>query len=85
MCIRDRFQIGFIEILFIGLIVLLLFGPERLPEISKIIIKNTTRLKRKFSSFREDIERDIGADEIKQDIFNEFKLEELEKNESEKS
>ena len=79
------FQIGFIEILFIGLIVLLLFGPERLPEISKIIIKNTTRLKRKFSSFREDIERDIGADEITQDIFNEFKLEELEKNESEKS
>lgn len=79
------FQIGFIEFLFIGLIILLLFGPERLPEISKIIIKNTTRLKRKFSSFREDIERDIGADEIKQDIFNEFKLEELEKNESEKS
>ena len=79
------FQIGFIEILFIGLIILLLFGPERLPEISKIIIKNTTRLKRKLSSFREDIERDIGADEIKQDIFNEFKLEELEKNESEKS
>ena len=79
------FQIGFIEILFIGLIILLLFGPERLPEISKIIIKNTTHLKRKFSSFREDIERDIGADEIKQDIFNEFKLEELEKNESEKS
>ena len=79
------FQIGFIEILFIGLIILFLFGPERLPEISKIIIKNTTRLKRKFSSFREDIERDIGADEIKQDIFNEFKLEELEKNESEKS
>ena len=79
------FQIGFIEILFIGLIILLLFGPERIPEISKIIIKNTTRLKRKFSSFREDIERDIGADEIKQDIFNEFKLEELEKNESEKS
>jgi len=34
------FQIGFIEILFIGLIILLLFGPERLPEISKIIIKN---------------------------------------------
>ena len=79
------FQIGFIEILFIGLIILLLFGPERLPEISKIIIKNTTRLKRKFSSFREDIERDIGADEIKQDIFNEFRLEEIEKNESEKS
>ena len=79
------FQIGFIEILFIGLIILLLFGPERLPEISRIIIKNATRLKRKFSSFREDIERDIGADEIKQDIFNEFKLEELEKNESEKS
>ena len=79
------FQIGFIEILFIGLIILLLFGPERFPEISKIIIKNTTRLKRKFSSFREDIERDIGADEIKQDIFNEFNLEELEKNESEKS
>ena len=79
------FQIGFIEILFIGLIILLLFGPERLPEILKVIIKNTTRLKRKFSSFREDIERDIGADEIKQDIFNEFKLEELEKNESEKS
>ncbi len=79
------FQIGFIEILFIGLIILLLFGPERLPEISKIIIKNTARLKRKFSSFREDIERDIGADELKQDIFNEFKLEELEKNESEKS
>ena len=79
------FQIGFIEILFIGLIILLLFGPERLPEISKIIIKNTTRLKRKFSSFREDIERDIGADEIKQDIHNEIRLKELEDNEKDSS
>ena len=73
------FQIGFLEILIILLVGIIVIGPDKLPEFIKSIIKIFTRFQNKFFEFRSSIERDIGAEDLKQDIFNELKMEELEK------
>ena len=74
------FQIGFLEILIIFIFGLIIIGPKRLPEVTKTIIKFYKKIENKFADFKNDIEDDIGADELKKDVFNELRLEELEKN-----
>ena len=74
------FQIGFLEILIIFIFGLIIIGPKRLPEVTKTIIKFYKKIENKFVGFKKDIEDDIGADELKKDVFNELRLEELEKN-----
>ena len=71
------FQIGFLEILII-------IGPKRLPEVLKILIKFYKRIENKLSDFKKDIEEDIGTDELKKDVFNELRMEELENNKDSK-
>tara|TARA_X000000368_G_scaffold286064_1_gene227181 strand:- start:77 stop:319 length:243 start_codon:yes stop_codon:yes gene_type:complete len=78
-------QIGFLEILIILIVGIIVIGPEKLPEFIKSIIKIFTRFQNKFFEFRSSIERDIGAEDLKQDIFNELKMEELEKEENDRS
>ena len=73
------FQIGFLEILIILILGLILIGPARLPVVIKIVLKFYKRVENKFSKFKKDIEEDIGADELKKDVFNELRMEELEK------
>jgi len=78
-------QIGFLEILIILLVGIIVIGPEKLPEFIKSIMKIFTRFQNKFFEFRSSIERDIGAEDLKQDIFNELKMEEFEREEDERS
>ena len=59
---------------------LIIIGPKRLPEVTKTIIKFYKKIENKFADFKNDIEDDIGADELKKDVFNELRMEELEKN-----
>ncbi len=73
------FQIGFLEILIILILGLIIIGPTRLPEVIKSLLKFYRKIQKKFNSFKEDIEEDIGADDIKKDVFNELRMEELEK------
>ena len=75
------FQIGFLEILIIFIFGIIIIGPKRLPELIKKILKTYKRVEAKLINFKKDIENDIGADEIKKDVFNEIKMKELEKNE----
>ena len=75
------FQIGFLEILIILILGLVIIGPTRLPAVIKIVLKFYKRIENKLSSFKKDIEQDVGTDELKKDVFNELRLEELEKNE----
>ena len=74
------FQIGFLEILIIFIFGLIIIGPKRLPEVTKTIIKFYKKIENKFVGFKKDIEDDIGADELKKDVFNELRMEEIEKN-----
>ena len=78
------FQIGFLEILIIFILGLLIIGPKRLPEVLKILIKFYKRIENKLNTFKKDLEIDIGADELKKDVFNELRMEELENNKDSK-
>ena len=78
------FQIGFLEILIILILGLVIIGPKRLPEVLKILIKFYKRIENKLNTFKKDLEEDIGADELKKDVFNELRMEELENNKDSK-
>jgi|TARA_B100001059_G_scaffold170760_1_gene170806 sec-independent protein translocase protein TatB len=78
-------QIGFLEILIILLVGIIVIGPDQLPGFIKSILKTFTRFQNKFFEFRSTIERDIGAEDLKQDIFNELKMEEFEKEDDDRS
>ena len=73
------FQIGFLEILLIFILGLLVIGPKRLPEAIKILIKFYRKIEAKLGGIKNDIEQDIGASELQKDVFNELRMEELEK------
>ena len=65
------FDIGFSELLLIGLVALLVLGPERLPTAARMTGLWIGRIKRSFTSIKEEVEREIGADEIKRQLHNE--------------
>ena len=77
------FQIGFLEILIIFILGLIIIGPERLPEVIKTFLKLYKRVEKKFINFKKDIEDDIGSNELKKDVFNELRMEELESSKEE--
>ncbi len=79
------FQIGFLEILIIFILGLIIIGPKRLPEVIKKLIKFYKRIESKLVAFKKDIEKDIGTDELKKDVFNELRMEELENNKDSKN
>ncbi|MEJ6669579.1 MAG: sec-independent protein translocase protein TatB [Candidatus Azotimanducaceae bacterium] len=73
------FDIGFPELLIIGIVSLIVIGPEQLPATIRSIALWIGRFKKGFSDLRSEIERGIGADEIKQQLHNEAILKEIEK------
>ena len=79
------FQIGFLEILIILILGLIIIGPKRLPDVVKALIKFYKKMENKLISFKKDIEEDIGADELKKDVFNELRMEELKNNKASKN
>ena len=48
--------------------------------IIKKIIKLYKKLEIKFNNFKSDFEADIGSEELKKDVFNELRMEELDQN-----
>lgn len=72
-------DIGFPELLLVTLVILLVFGPERLPEVLRTLGGWIGQARRSFSSLKNEIEREIGADEIRRDLHNARILEEAEK------
>jgi|TARA_B110000908_G_scaffold80601_1_gene96546 sec-independent protein translocase protein TatB len=71
------FQIGFLEIAVILILGLIIVGPARLPELIKTWLKFYKKIQKQISNFQKDIETEIGTDEIKKDVFNEMRMEEL--------
>ncbi|TDQ35319.1 Sec-independent protein translocase protein TatB [Thiopseudomonas denitrificans] len=65
------FDIGFSELLMVGLVALIVIGPERLPTAARTIGLLLGRVKRGINSVREEVEREIGADQIKLQLRNE--------------
>ncbi len=65
------FDIGFAELLVLGLVSLIVIGPNRLPEAIRTLALWLGRARRTYSQFRKDLEQEIGADEIRQELHNE--------------
>ena len=72
------FDIGFPELVVISVVALLVIGPEKLPETIRTMSLWIGRIQRSFSNIRREIESEIGADEIRQQLHNENIMKELE-------
>lgn len=73
------FDIGFTEIMLIGIITLLVMGPQRLPETVRTIALWIGRIKHKLADARRELENEIGVDEIRRQVYNERIMQNLEK------
>ena len=72
------FDIGFPELVVVSVVALLVIGPEKLPETVRTMSLWIGRIQRSFASIRQEIESEIGADEIRQQLHNESIMEALE-------
>ena len=72
------FDIGFPELVIVSVVALLVIGPEKLPEAIRTMSLWVGRVQRSFASIRREIESEIGADEIRQQLHNENIMKELE-------
>jgi len=72
---------GLFEILLIAVVTLLVVGPERMPEAVRSVALTIGRLKRMLSSAREEIEKQVGADDIRQQLHNEAVMDAIAKSE----
>ena len=68
------FGISFSELLLVGLVALLVLGPERLPGAARTAGLWVGRLKRSFNTIKMEVEREIGADDIRRQLHNEHIL-----------
>lgn len=73
------FDFSFFELLVIGVVALIVIGPERLPGAIRTGALWLGRLKRTLTETRSEIEKHIGADEIRRQLHNEQVLASLEK------
>ena len=60
-------NLGFPEMVFLGLLALLLFGPKRLPEIGRQIGRAMGEFKRASSEFQNQLEEEVRQLEVKED------------------
>lgn len=59
------FDSGFLELLIVGIIALMVVGPERLPEVAAKAGKFVGKMKAFVATTREDIEKEIRSEELK--------------------
>lgn len=72
------FDIGFFELLVIGVVGLVVIGPERLPETARAVGLWIGRLKRSLRETRSELEKQLGADDIRRQLHNEEVMRSLE-------
>jgi len=76
------FDLGFPELLLVGIVALLVIGPNELPQAIRTLSLWIGRLRRSFTKIRQEIEKEVGADEIRQQLRNEEIMRELEETKS---
>ena len=59
------FDIGFSELMVIGLVALIVIGPERLPRVARTLGHLTGRLQRYVADVKADINREVELDELR--------------------
>jgi len=59
------FDIGFFELLLIGIVTLVVVGPERLPEVAKTAGVYVAKFRRFVAGVRSDIDKELESGELK--------------------
>jgi sec-independent protein translocase protein TatB len=77
------FDISFGEMFVCLVVFLVVIGPERLPETVRTVALWVGRLKRSLRDTRAEIERQIGADEIRRQLYNEEIIRSIERTHAE--
>lgn len=65
------FDVGFLELLVVFIVALIVIGPERMPEAVRTVLSFSRTLKRTLHNARMEIEKQIGADDIRRQLHNE--------------
>ncbi len=77
------FDISFGEMLVCLVVFLVVIGPERLPETVRTVALWIGRLKRSLRETRAEIEKQIGADDIRRQLYNEEIIRSIERTHAE--
>ena len=77
------FDISFAELFLISVIALLILGPQRLPEVLRTIGLWMGRMRRVYNNVRQEIDREVGMDDIRRQLHNEQITAELKQVEAE--
>jgi len=59
------FDVGLLELMLVGIVALLVVGPERLPKLARTAGMWLGRGRRFIGSVKEDIDRELKADELR--------------------
>lgn len=62
------FDIGFMELLVVGVLGLLVLGPERLPKAARTLGQIVGRVRRSMANIQEDLERHARTEELKEKL-----------------
>jgi sec-independent protein translocase protein TatB len=62
------FDIGFTELLLLGVVALLVIGPERLPHAARMTGAWIGKIRRTFASLQVEIEREVNASEVQEKL-----------------
>jgi sec-independent protein translocase protein TatB len=62
------FDIGFTELVLVGVVGLLVIGPERLPEAIRTASLWLGRLKRGFNDIKREVQQELHNDEVMQEL-----------------
>jgi sec-independent protein translocase protein TatB len=62
------FDIGFLELMVVGILGLLVLGPERLPVAARTVGLFIGKIRRTMSNIQDDLERKVRTDELKEKL-----------------
>jgi sec-independent protein translocase protein TatB len=62
------FDIGFSEFVLIGVVALIVLGPERLPGAARTVGALLRRARTSWASLRNEVERELAAEELKRNM-----------------
>ena len=73
------FEIGFSEICMVGLVALLVIGPEKLPKVAKMAGFWIAKSKRMMAAVKQEIHEEFQAEELRQSFKNQTGVNEFQK------
>ena len=62
------FEVGFWELALIGVVALLVVGPDKLPSLARTVGLYVGKIRRMVAQVKDDIEREVQADELRRSM-----------------